>query len=153
MHADIGAAAYASALEGCTMSTQEILLSMLENDTTFRALLVSGSKAVAGQAFLPCQDTWALSEGGIDSWDLELAVAGLLQHAQQLDKAATSLLWAKSAVPDLGVEQGSLGSEPPPRNVYMIVPSTSSPVSGLALRVVYQYWGIPCSPGHACGAM
>ena len=147
MHAEIGAASYGSALEGCTMSTQEILLSMLENDTTFRSLLVKESHASARQAWLPCQNTWALSENGIDSWELEVAVAGLLQHAQKLD-AAVSPLCASSTGPSVQ-EDGSSWSDPDSHKMYMMIPITSSPVSDLALRVVYQYWGIPCIPWQA----
>lgn len=126
------------------MSTQEILLSMLENDTTFRSLLVQKSNASASQAWLPCQNTWARSEDGIDSWELEIAVAGLLQHAQKLD-AAIDPLWADST--DASVQEyWSLPSDPDSHKLYMMVPYTSSPVSDLALRVIYQYWGIPCVP-------
>lgn len=141
--ADIGAAAYASVMEGCELTTQEILLSMLENDSSFRDLLAKESSAKARQAWMPCHSTWAISKDGIDSWELELAVAGLMSHAEQLDEAATTLVWAKGPKMDLSLDQqpGHLAE-----GVHMIVPSTSSPVSDLALRIVFKYWGIPCRP-------
>ena len=145
--ADIGAAAYASALEGCTMSTQDVILSMLENDNAFRDLLVRQCRGSGKLAWLPCQNTWALSEHGHDIWDLELAVAGVLQHAQTVDASTRSPMWSRKASPESEIGKGDAADgEPVLGGVCMTAMSTADPISDLALRTVYQYWGIPWVP-------
>lgn len=95
---------------------------------------------------MPCHNTWALSEHGIDIWELEVAVAGLLHHAERLDMSASAAsLWSNKAGTD-SLDRGGVVGHATQEWVCMLIPASSNPVSDLAIRTVYQYWGIPCSP-------
>ena len=96
---------------------------------------------------MPCHNTWALSEHGIDIWEFEVAVAGVLQHAASLDRSASAaLLWSRKG--HTGCTDLEVGADGHAMQAWvcMTIPTTSDPVSDLALRTVYQYWGIPCAP-------
>ena len=132
--ADAGAKAYASSAPQYSFSTEEVILSMLQHDSTFLQLLAMKSR-----------------EAGIDQFILESAVAGIHRYVVEQEESAwlfnsrRPAFICSSAPQALRWLNGETQEERMP-DITMVVPSNFGKVDQLALQSLYQYWGVPCAP-------
>ncbi len=125
--ADIGAKVYASSVEGCNFSTQEVILSMLEHDSSFKDIIKTDS-------------AWFQ----LDPWELEFAVADAYRYISEYEKMLSlrgkkeKLTWATETG-----EHNGFGNGRPDRGIHMIICGAWGSKENVALRLLYTYWGIP----------
>lgn len=131
--ADVGAKAYASSAPQHSFSTEEVILSMLQHDSTFLQLLAMQSH-----------------EAGIDQFILESAVAGIFRDLLEQEESAWRFKRRRPAFICSSVMQAScfIGATQEERlpNITMVIPNNLKKVDQVALQSLYQYWGVPCSP-------
>lgn len=130
--ADLGAKAYANSAPEHEFSTEEVILSMLQHDSTFLQLLATRSR-----------------EAGIDQFTLESAVAdtyhNLVEHEEgRFQRRRRSAIQCSTRVV-ASPSNGAIQTESLP-GITMIIPSNYQKVYQIALQSLYQYWGIPCVP-------
>ena len=130
--ADLGAKAYASSAPEHDFSTEEVILSMLQHDSTFLQLLATKS-----------------CEAGIDQFTLESAVAdtyhNLVEQEEGMFKRGRRPAFTCSSRVIASPFKSAIQTETLP-DITMVIPSNYQKVYQIALQSLYQYWGIPCVP-------
>lgn len=131
--ADVGAKAYANSAPQHSFSTQEVILSMLQHDSTFLQLLALKSH-----------------EAGIDDFILESAVAGIYRDLAEREESTWRFkrrrpVFICSSAAQASCLSGATQEERMP-SITMVIPSDLKKVDQVALQSLYQYWGVPCVP-------
>ena len=134
--AAIGATAYARSLEDCSFSTQEVILSMLEHDSTFRNLVLAESSAA-----------------GIDPINFEFAIADAHRYCLAMESMqsrrgkAQRPAWATEQAQDIWAVAGGAvavdGDTHTAGRICVIIPSSWDLYQKAALQLLYSYWGVP----------
>ena len=132
--ADIGAQAYANSVPGCTLTTNDVIRSMLNHDARFKQMLSEDSEVA-----------------GMDRDKLESAVFLAYRETKEAcsRKGTTGKLgWeitpAEPNVPGVAINaHGPSKSVGGNRTIRMIIPGTWYSRESMALQLLYKYWGIP----------